>query len=161
MQIFAGTVLTGLVATAVFDIWSQLLSRMLGLPVPAWAVPGRWFASCARGRFIRPDIAGAPPVAGETAIGWIGHYLVGIAWAALVVLFAGAGWLKAPTLAVPLAVGIVTVGAGWFVMHPCMGLGITGSRRPHPWLTRGLQLLAHLIFGIGLWLGGLTSAALI
>jgi hypothetical protein len=43
---------------------------------------GYWLAHLARGRFRRDPIA-APPVQGERLIGWIAHYLIGIAFAAM------------------------------------------------------------------------------
>lgn len=156
----AGIVGTGIIATAIFDLWGQTLTRTLGLPPPAWHVAGRWFASCARGRLYRPTIAAEPPVQGESAIGWTVHYAIGIVYAAFVVAIAGPGWLGAPTLWPALAVGVATIAAGWFVMSPCMGNGIAASRSENPWLARCLQLVAHIVFGLGLYLGGLAVAAL-
>ena len=56
-----------------------------------------------------------------------------------------------------LIVGIVTVAAGWFIMSPGMGNGIAASRAPNPWKVRGLQLAAHVVFGFGLYLGGVLQ----
>ena len=73
----AGAII-GVGATALTDIWAQFL-RLFGFPKPNWAMPGRWFAHLPRGRIRHDDIAKSEPVAGELAIGWICHYLVGIA----------------------------------------------------------------------------------
>lgn len=161
MQTIAATLLVGIIATAIFDIWGQIAARIVGMPRPAWGLPGRWFAACARGHLRHDTIADAAPVANEAAIGWAGHYLIGIAYAAAVVLIAGPGWLAAPTLAPALVVGIVTVAAGWFFMAPCMGFGIASSRTARPWTLRAMQIVAHVVFGLGLYLGGLVAAALL
>ncbi|WP_127350177.1 DUF2938 family protein, partial [Enterobacter ludwigii] len=35
--------------------------------------------------------------------------------------------------------------------QPAFGFGIAASRTPHPWLSRLLSLLTHIVFGIGLY----------
>ena len=75
-------VLVGIGATAVMDVWLLILSR-LGVPTAGFAMVGRWAGHFARGRFVHAAIAKAAPVPFENALGWLTHYLVGIAYAAL------------------------------------------------------------------------------
>ncbi|MDH2327879.1 DUF2938 domain-containing protein [Cereibacter sp. SYSU M97828] len=151
-----GIIITGIVATLIFDLWGLLVSRVLGTPGPAWGLPGRWFAEVAKGRVLHDDIAAVPPVPSEAAIGWTLHYAIGILYAAILPVI-DPGWLNAPTLAPALIVGIVTIAAGWFIMSPGMGNGMAASRAPNPWKVRGLGLAAHVVFGLGLYLGGLLQ----
>ena len=52
----------------------------------------------------------------------------------------------------PLIVGLVTVGAGWFLLQPGMGAGIAASKRPNPNQARMLNIAGHIVFGLGLYL---------
>ena len=145
------TLAIGIGATALMDLWAVLLNRVFGLNLPNWALVGRWFAHIPRGRLFHKDIAQAEPVANELAIGWAAHYVTGIAYAALLVAFAGPAWLSEPSLGPALALGLVTILAGWFLLQPGMGAGWAAARKPNPWQVRGLNLLAHTVFGFGLF----------
>jgi hypothetical protein len=114
----------------------------------------------ARGRVWHDDITRSAPVAKEAAIGWVGHYAVGVAYAAALLAIWGAGWAAAPTLAPALIVGVVTISAGWFLMSPGMGGGIAAARAPNPARARALGLVAHVVFGLGLYLTALVSRGL-
>ena len=46
---------------------------------------------------------------------------------------------------------IFTIVAGWFLLQPGMGLGWAAAKTPAPWKVRGLGLLAHTAFGLGMW----------
>lgn len=153
------SIVIGTGATALFDLWLLALHRLFGMPNADWAMAGRWFAQAARGRVWHDDIGRAAPVAGERAIGWLGHYAVGITYAAALLAIWGPGWAAAPTLAPALTVGLVTIAAGWFVMSPGMGGGIADSRAAQPWKARALGLAAHAVFGLGLYLSALALRA--
>lgn len=144
------TIVIGIGATVLFDLWAQLL-RLFGLPKPNWAMPGRWFAHLARGRVMHDDIAKAEPVANETALGWIFHYLVGILFAGILLALWGLDWARNPTFPPALIVGLATVGCGWFILQPGMGLGIAASRRPNAGQIRLLNILGHTVFAAGLY----------
>ena len=143
-------VIIGAGATALTDIWAQAL-RLFGFPKPNWAMPGRWFAHLPRGRIRHDDIARSEPVAGELAIGWICHYLVGIAFAGIVLAIWGADWVRNPTLLPALIVGWVTIGCGWFILQPGMGMGVAASKKPNAGQIRLLNFVSHTIFGLGLY----------
>jgi hypothetical protein len=160
MNLFANIVLIGIGATAATDLWSLLRRRWLGMPPPDWALVGRWMAGMARGRFVHGRIADAAPVRGETAIGWIAHYLSGIAYAALPPMLWGTHWLRSPTPGPALLVGIGTVLAPFLLMQPGMGLGLAARLTPHPWKARLHSLLMHSVFGLGLFLSARLLAAL-
>lgn len=81
MDILMGTVLTGIGATAILDVWAVVRKRLLGVPQPNYGLVGRWIAHMPRGRFFHASIADTRRMQGERAIGWIAHYLIGIAFA--------------------------------------------------------------------------------
>lgn len=151
-------IVIGLVATAAINLWAQLLKQTLGIPAPNRAMMGRWFSHIPRGTVFHDSIAKAEPIPNETRIGWMCHITVGAIFGVMLALLAGRDWLASPTLLPALAFGIVTVGFGWFLMQPGMGLGVGGSRTPHPWKVRSQGLLGHVVFGLALWVGALVLA---
>ena len=141
----------GIGATLLLDLWALLLNRLFGFGLPNWALVGRWFAHLPGGRFVHADITASAPVANELTIGWIAHYAVGILFAAATVLIGGTAWAAAPSWPLPIAVGLITVGCGWFILQPGMGAGIAASKRPDRNRVRLLNILGHIVFGLGLW----------
>jgi len=151
VEFIVRSVVIGLGATALLDLWAQFLKRAFGMPTPNWAMVGRWFAHLPRGRFLHDDIARSEPVANELAIGWIAHYAVGILFAGIVLAIWGVGWAQNPTFLPALIVGLATVGCGWFILQPGMGAGIAASKRPNANTLRLMNIVGHTIFAIGLY----------
>lgn len=151
-------VLIGVAATAFMDITSIVRAR-LGAPFPDYSLVGRWLVHALRGRVFHEAIAKSPAVRGEAPIGWLAHYVIGVGYAALLLL-AWPDWAAKPTLAPPIFVGVVTVLAPFLIMQPGMGAGLFGSRTPDPNLTRLRSLIAHTLFGVGLYLAGLARVAI-
>lgn len=160
MNYLAYAVLTGAGATAVMDIWTIARKRLLGIPLADYGLVGRWLAWLARGRFRHDRIAASPPVRGERVIGWSAHYLIGIAFAAVLLAVWGLDWIRQPTLVPALIVGIGSVAAPFLVMQPGMGAGIAASRTPRPNAARLQSLVTHAIFGLGLYAAGWATSLL-
>jgi hypothetical protein len=93
------------------DLWGIARGPLLALPTPDYAPVGRWFAHMARGRFHHASIAASPSVKGERLIGWIAHYLTGIAFAAVLLGIWGLAWVRQPPIGPALLVGVVTAAA--------------------------------------------------
>ena len=154
MDYLASTFLIGAGATAATDLWAIARRRLLGVPAPNYGLVGRWLAHMPRGRFRHDSIAAAAPVGGERLVGWTAHYLIGIAFAAILPVVWGPEWIRNPTIGPALIVGIGTVAAPFLVMQPGMGAGIAASRTPRPGSARLQSLLMHAIFGLGLYVAG-------
>jgi hypothetical protein len=153
-------ILTGLVATAVMDVWGLVRKPLLGLPAADYRLVGRWVSYFARGKFRHDSIGKAPAAGGELVTGWIAHYLLGLAFAFVFIVMAGPAWIARPTVAPALAFGLVTVLVPAGVMQPAMGLGFAASRTPRPGAARIQSLLTHSVFGFGLYLGGWATHSL-
>jgi hypothetical protein len=147
-------------ATAVMDAWLALQQRMGARPLD-FALVGRWVGNMRRGEFAHAAIANARPVRGERALGWLTHYAVGIAFAALLVAVAGPAWLREPTLAPALLLGVATVVAPLFVMQPAMGAGFAASRTPQPAKSRLRSVVNHTVFGAGLYVTAAVIDAIV
>ncbi|MFM4824414.1 DUF2938 domain-containing protein [Aeromonas bivalvium] len=160
MNTLLAVLLIGVGATALMDLWGVARKPLLGMPLPSYAMMGRWLGHMPRGRFRHEAIGAANPIPGESLIGWSAHYLIGIAFAALLIAIQGQDWLLAPTPGPALALGLVTVAAPFLVMQPGMGAGIAASRTPNPASARVHSLINHAVFGLGLYLSGWALHAL-
>ena len=149
-------VLIGAGATAVMDIWAAARKRLLGIPSLDYGLVGRWLVHLMRGRFRHEAIAASPPVQGERLIGWTAHYLIGIAFAAVLLAI----WGRHPTIGPALIVGISSVAAPFLLMQPGMGAGVAASRTPRPAIARLHSLVTHGIFGLGLYAAGWATSLL-
>ena len=145
MEFLACTILVGGGATAVTDLWALARRRLMGIPLPDFALVGRWIACMPRGTFRHDAIAAAPRIRGERLVGWSVHYLIGMAFAAVLLGIWGLDWIREPRLAPALIVGVGTVAAPIFLMQPAMGLRNA---------SRLQSLITHAIFGLGLYAAG-------
>ena len=160
MDLLVWTAWTGAAATAFIDLWALARRRLFDLPLPDYAPVGRWIGHMRHGRFRHDAIARSTPIAHEAVLGWIAHYLIGIAFAALIPTLWGAGWYQAPTPGPALALGIGTVLAPFLLMQPAMGAGIAASRAPRPGRARFHSLVNHAMFGLGLYLAARVAHSL-
>ena len=154
-----GLVLRGAVigagATVLIDLWAVLLARGLGQRRPNWALVGRWFWHLREGKVFHDDIARAEPYAHELALGWAGHYAVGILYGVIFALIAGPGWLAAPRPLAAWIFGVAMLAFGWLLLQPGMGLGWAAARTPEPGKVRAAQSRVAL----GLRAGALADGA--
>jgi len=156
MEYAGSTLIIGAGATLAMDLWTLARRRLFGTPLPDYGLVGRWLAHMARGRFRHERIAAAAPVPGERVIGWTAHYLIGIAFAGVLLALCGPVWARRPTLAPALALGVATVAAPFLLMQPGMGAGIAASRTPRPNAARLQSLVTHAVFGLGLYAAALV-----
>lgn len=148
---FTRAVLIGIGATAFMDVWLFALAR-LGVPLSSFALIGRWIGHMPRGRFVHAGIAKSAPIPAELALGWATHYVIGIAYAGVLLSLVGTEWTRQPSLLPALAFGLATVAAPWFLMQPAMGAGIAASKTPTPLKNSVKSAANHAVFGAGLYL---------
>lgn len=153
-------ILIGAGATVLMDLWAWLLRR-LGIPSLNFALLGRWIGHVPRGTWMHASIAKAPPIRGESVIGWTAHYSIGITFAALLLATFGVGWARSPSLFPALLIGIVSVVAPLFILQPAFGAGIASSKTPRPIFNSVKSLVTHVVYGSGLYVAALATAALI
>jgi hypothetical protein len=145
------SVVVGLGATLFMDLWVLLLQRAFGTPSANYCLVGRWLRHMPEGTFVHASIANSSQKRFECAVGWIAHYIIGVAYALLLVALVSGDWLARPTLLPPLLFGVGTVLVPFLVMQPSFGLGVAASRAPSPTQARLRSLMAHIAFGIGLY----------
>ncbi|WP_299341617.1 DUF2938 domain-containing protein [uncultured Pseudoxanthomonas sp.] len=155
MELPVHIVLIGLGATVTMDAWGLLRWRVFGVPRADYGRVGRWLGHMAAGQFRHEAIARSPPVRGERVLGWVAHYLTGVAFAALLPVVWGDAWLRDPTPLPALLLGVGTVAAPFLLMQPGMGAGVAASRTAEPGRARLHSLVNHLVFGAGLYLSAM------
>lgn len=148
----------GIGATMVMDLWLMLLKR-LGRKTLNFAFIGRWAGHVLHGKVAHRAIAQAAPIQGELALGWLLHYLTGIAFAGLLLAVAGNDWALDPSLLPALMLGIVTVSVPLLVIQPCMGAGLASRNTPTPLRNCLMSVATHAVFGMGLYVSALAIAA--
>lgn len=151
-------IVMGVLATVLLDLWALFLKAVAGLPPSNWAMVGRWVGHLPSGQVFHDDIAQVAEVTSERRIGWAFHYAVGILYGIALAWIMGAGWLAAPTIFPAWVFSILMLGFGWFLLQPGLGLGMAAAKTPNPTKARALGLVAHTVFGIGLWVGAVILA---
>jgi hypothetical protein len=159
-EFLLGAMIVGIGATALMDLAAWVRKYFLGTSPADYGLVGRWIAYMPRGRFIHRPIAASPSMRGERAIGWSAHYLIGIAFAGVLLAIAGIDWLRHPAIIPALMVGIGSVAAPFLLMQPGMGSGIAARRTPKPNAARLRSLLTHGVFGLGLYGAGVAVSLL-
>jgi Protein of unknown function (DUF2938) len=152
IEIAARTLVVGIGATAVMDLWVLFLKRAFGVPSLDYALLGRWIGHLPKGRMFHDPIGRSGAIRGEAAMGWAAHYAIGIAFAALLVGLVGTGWLERPGFGPAILFGLASVAAPFLVLQPAMGAGLAARRTPRPGLMRIKSLMTHASFGTGLYL---------
>ena len=135
-------------ATVLMDVWTAVRRHVLRVPALDYALVGRWLLYIPRGRWRHDPIASTPPVSGECLTGWLAHYLTGIAFASVLVAYAGMAWIEQPTIGPAMIVGVGSVVAPFFLLQPALGAGVAGSRTARPAIVRLHSLMTHAIFGL-------------
>ena len=161
MHAILGSVVVGVGATMVSDLWNLLLKRVLGIPSLNLCYLGRWLLHMPAGTFKHASIAAAAPKAHECVVGWVAHYTIGMVFALALVMVTSGEWLARPRLLPALLVGVVTLVFPFFVMQPALGLGVASSRTPNPTLARLKSFMTHFSFGLGLYLCALAVSRLL
>lgn len=159
IEIVLTAAIVGIGGTVILDLWSAFMQRAFEVPATNWAMVGRWVGHMSGGRFVHQNIGEATPIAGELAIGWVVHYVIGILYGLLLVGLWGVEWLREPTLLPPMILALALLVAPYFIMMPGMGSGIAGARTPRPNVTRLKSVIGHSVFGLGMYVTALMIAA--
>lgn len=151
--------LIGVGATLVMDTWALLL-KQVGIPSLNFALLGRLIGHLPDGQWLQKSIAQVAPVRGERLLGWCAHYSIGVLFSALLLASFGLSWARSPSLLPALLIGIGTVVAPLFILQPALGAGIAASKTAAPLFNSLKSVVTHTVYGLGLYLAALATAAL-
>ena len=85
MFVFQGIV-SGLIATIIFDLFNYSLNFAYGIDKPKWNLLGRYFLGYRAGMFIRKSLSEDEELDNELMWGYIFHYLIGVIYGLLFVI---------------------------------------------------------------------------
>ncbi|MDR0195504.1 MAG: DUF2938 domain-containing protein [Myroides sp.] len=151
----------GIGATIFMDLYAIIIKKLFNIPSLNYAFVGRWIGSFTKGVFSHLNIVQATPVKNEKALGWLAHYCIGITFGFVLLLVCGLEWVSTPTFWPAFIIGVGTTVFPFFMMQPAFGFGVAASKLPNPNTARFRSILAHAIFGIGLYVTGLILSLII
>ena len=152
MIIFEGSVI-GIVATLFFDIFQISLLYAYKINKSQWNLIGRYFTGLTRGKFKQLDLNGEPKENNELIIGYIVHYIIGAIFG-LFYLIINKILFEEPSLILAQIIGFITVLGAWCIIMPfALNIGFFASKKENQMQIIIQNLIAHYIFGIGLFTG--------
>ncbi|SEQ81713.1 Protein of unknown function [Rosenbergiella nectarea] len=144
------SLVVGIGSTLVLDLWGMLLFKLKGTTPTDWGSVGRWLLGLRQGAWVAIQQDTRPPSAVEKISGWTFHYLVGVAYAVILVIGWGMPFIQAPTLLPIILVGIVLSSiAGLMLFMPAMGAGFCGRKIPNRGAAIIMMIIAHTVFALG------------
>ena len=146
----AFSLVVGIGSTLILDLWVTMVKKVAGIPPTDWGMVGRWLRGILRGNFVLNKRITSVPSTIEKMTGWFFHYLVGIAYALLLLGFWGTSFALQPSLIPVLIIGVVvSTFAGLALLMPAMGGGFFGRKLPNQMLMIIYIIVAHIAFAIG------------
>lgn len=161
LQLLLKITFIGVGATIILDLWAILLNHLFGIPITNWAMVGRWIGHIPSGNLVHRNLEKVSAIPFELSLGWLAHYIIGISYIVIVVIFEGIGWLSQPTIFPPLFISWFLLIAPFFIMMPCMGAGLAGAKTPNPIKTRLVSIMGHTVFGLSIFISAVILNLLI
>lgn len=153
-------IVIGILATMMMDILGYGRGQLLAVKGLNYGWLGRWVIGWKNLQFQHSNITQSAAQPGETALGWILHYVTGVLWAGLLLIIFPT-WLADLSMLPALLVGLVTLAFPFLIMQPAFGFGFFASKTPKPLLAMKNSLISHLFFAVGLYAAGWVSRGFI
>ena len=146
-------IISGLVATIIFDLFSISLNFAYNIDKPKWNFLGRYFLGYKEGRYVRKNLKDDDVMENELLWGYGIHYIVGVIFG-LFYVFLNLLFFNYPSLFVAYFVGFLTVLGAWcFLMPFAYNLGFFASKTDAQFKIMIQNLIGHFVFGTGLFIG--------
>tara|TARA_B110000438_G_C15569124_1_gene544594 strand:+ start:94 stop:576 length:483 start_codon:yes stop_codon:yes gene_type:complete len=150
---FLQGIISGLIATFLFDLYQISLSYAYNINKPKWNLVGRYFIGITKKNYFIENIESEKEITNELIIGYIIHYLIGLIFGAIYLLINKLLYVE-PSIILALIIGFITVLGSWCIMMPlAYNMGFFASKKEEQKQIMVQNLIAHFIFGIGLYLG--------
>ena len=145
--------IAGIIATILFDIYQIALNYAYGINKTRWDLVGRYFIGLKNNKYFRDDLINDPLEKYELIYGYLIHYTIGIIYGLFYILI-NLIFYDEPSILIALVYGFITILGGWCIMMPFaynLGFFASKSDEKNQLIVQGL--LAHFVFGIGLFIG--------
>ena len=145
-------ILIGVLACAVMDAWNLILFFIADITLD-WHLLGRWIGHLMQGDFMLYGVDKLSPVLGENTIGWVGHYVTGVAYAFIYLFFMYKILKRRPSLLSAILVAWFFMFMPFCLYQPAVGMGYFASLAPNQLYAIIITISMHTAFGVGLYLG--------
>jgi len=150
--------IAGIIATLIFDLFQISLSYAYNINKSKWNLIGRYFIGVIRNnKFFVDNIEEEEIIGNELLIGYLVHYTIGSIFGLFYVSI-NLIFYSEPSLILALIIGFITVLGGWCIIMPyTYNIGFFASKKEEQFQILAQNLIAHFIFGIGLYIGFLIQ----
>ena len=150
--------IAGIIATLIFDLFQISLSYAYNINKSKWNLIGRYFIGIIKNnKFFVDNIQEEEIIDNELLIGYLVHYVIGSIFGLFYVSI-NLIFYSEPSLILALIIGIITVLGGWcIIMTYTYNIGFFASKKEEQFQILVQNLIAHFIFGIGLYIGFLIQ----
>ena len=146
-------ILVGLIATIIFDIYQISLSFAYNINKSKWNLIGRYISGVKNKIFFIEDIENTEVFKNELVVGYFFHYTVGAIFG-IIYSFCNFFILNNPSIFLAIFIGIITILGNWCILMPyAFNIGFFASKKDEQKQILVQNLLAHFIFGVGLFIG--------
>ena len=146
-------IISGLFATIIFDLYQLSINYAYGIEKPKWNLLGRYFLGYKEGKFIRETLIDDEELYNELFWGYFFHYLIGILYGIVFVIL-NFLLFDYPSILLAYIFGFSTVLGAWcFLMPFAYNLGFFASKSEQRANLLAQNLIAHFVFGTGLFIG--------
>ncbi len=146
-------IISGLFATIIFDLFQSSLNYAYGIEKPKWNLLGRYFLGYKESKFIRKTLIDDDELDNELLWGYFFHYLIGIIYGIVFVII-NFLLFDYPSILLAYIFGFSTVLGAWcFLMPFAYNLGFFASKSELRANIIVQNLIAHFVFGTGLFIG--------
>jgi len=145
--------IAGIIATILFDIYQIALNYAYGINKTRWDLVGRYFIGLKNNKYFRDDLINDPLEKYELIYGYLIHYTIGIIYGLFYILI-NLIFYDEPSILIALVCGFITILGDLCIMMPFaynLGFFASKSDETNQLIVQGL--LAHFVFGIGLFIG--------
>ena len=152
-MIFLQGIISGLFATIIFDLYQSSLKYAYDIEKPKWNLLGRYFLGYKENKFIRKNLIEDEEIENELLWGYIFHYIIGLIYGIVFVIL-NFLLFDYPSIFLAYIFGFITVIGGWcFLMPFAYNLGFFASKSENRAKILAQNLIAHFVFGTGLFIG--------
>ena len=145
--------ISGIIATIIFDIFQHSLSFAYGIDKPKWNLIGRYFLGYKKGIYKRYLIAEDEEEEKELIWGYLIHYIIGVIYGVFYVSL-NELMFDYPSILLAYFIGFSSVLGAWCYLMPyAFNLGFFASRSENRFEVMTQSLINHFIFGTGLFIG--------
>ncbi|QIO04466.1 DUF2938 family protein [Acinetobacter shaoyimingii] len=151
MLLMIQIIFIGIFATLFMDVIAYIREKLFQIRSLNYAFLGRWILLWKDGTLTHENITLVPVVKFERVIGWFIHYLIGIFWVYVYLVLDHLLNFNSLFLS-SISFSLLTTLISFLILQPALGFGFFALKTPNPLISIKNSLLAHLFFGIGLYL---------